>query len=296
MINDETVLILGAGASKPYGFPLGYELRDDVLKITEGEFFKVEDFKAIAWNDVQDFKYELKTSGHSSVDAFLEERNKWLKIGKFTIAMKLLSHEKYNSVLPPNQPMDHWYEALWQKLRTKSWAGFKKNKINIITFNYDRSFERYLLYVIKNNYKITEATAIKSLPIVHVHGSLGPFKDYGRDTSGFVKIAADSIKIVHESDTTTKEFIKANRILSRAKRILFIGFGYHPQNMAKFYCFNLRLAFRERIKLRPTSDIYGTHKGLKKSAWEKICRPYFFSDEAAKYGAGTISEFLTELL
>jgi hypothetical protein len=32
MINKKTVLVLGAGASKPYGLPLGTELRDSVIK------------------------------------------------------------------------------------------------------------------------------------------------------------------------------------------------------------------------------------------------------------------------
>lgn len=32
MISKKTVLILGAGASKPYGLPLGMELRDIVIK------------------------------------------------------------------------------------------------------------------------------------------------------------------------------------------------------------------------------------------------------------------------
>ena len=30
MISDETVFVLGAGASAPYGYPIGNELRDDI--------------------------------------------------------------------------------------------------------------------------------------------------------------------------------------------------------------------------------------------------------------------------
>lgn len=30
MISEDTVFVLGAGASAPYGYPIGSELRDDV--------------------------------------------------------------------------------------------------------------------------------------------------------------------------------------------------------------------------------------------------------------------------
>jgi len=33
VINENTVLIIGAGASAPYGFPTGSELRSEILKL-----------------------------------------------------------------------------------------------------------------------------------------------------------------------------------------------------------------------------------------------------------------------
>ena len=35
VIDRNTVLILGAGSSKPYGLPLGFELRDEVLRAAD---------------------------------------------------------------------------------------------------------------------------------------------------------------------------------------------------------------------------------------------------------------------
>lgn len=33
MITENTIFILGAGASKPYGFPTGAELREQICKL-----------------------------------------------------------------------------------------------------------------------------------------------------------------------------------------------------------------------------------------------------------------------
>lgn len=142
MIEEKTVLILGAGASKPYGFPLAYELRDEIVKddpyATQSRFLNELNYDEEAYLD---FKEDLAHSGYSSVDAFLENRNKWLDIGKYAIAFNLLTYEKNIGfkLFPPHQPKDHWYEVLWQKLSTQSWQKFKENKIHIITFNYDHS-------------------------------------------------------------------------------------------------------------------------------------------------------------
>ncbi len=171
MIVKDTVLILGAGASKPYGFPLGAELRDDVIRARH----KIElDYlleKNMKFNHdyYAKFAEDLRTSGYSSVDAFLENRDDWIDIGKLAIAHKLILYEQNARLFPPNQPKDHWYECLWQKLSAESWKQFKKNRITIITFNYDRSLEHYLSAIIYNNFKIKPSAVTKALPIIHVH-------------------------------------------------------------------------------------------------------------------------------
>jgi hypothetical protein len=223
MIVKDTVLILGAGASKPYGFPLGAELRDEVIRAKN----KIElDYLNGDWEfklRYPIFAGELRTSGYSSVDAFLENRSEWIKIGKLAIAHKLILYEQKARVFPPNQPRDHWYECLWQKLSAPSWNQFKKNRITIISFNYDRSLEHYLSGIIWNNFKIVQSTAEKALPIIHVHGDLGPLTGYAVDKAKNVRLAADSIKIVHESDNSSKEFKEADKVLNDAEKFFLLG-------------------------------------------------------------------------
>ena len=142
------VLVLGAGASKPYGLPLGTELRDSVIR-AENNFALYQRVLDVEITKYQyaEFTKTLAHSGFSSVDAFLEENSEWLEIGKAAIALELLKAEwkSINNLFPPKQPKDHWYETLWSYLKAPSWSTFKKNKISIITFNYDRSLEHYLV-------------------------------------------------------------------------------------------------------------------------------------------------------
>lgn len=295
MIKENTVLILGAGASKPYGFPLGSELRDDVIKAKVSTMWA---YALLAGMNIERDYYDgfindLATSGCPSVDEFLENRSKWLDVGKLATAYNLLIYERDASLFPPNQPKDHWYQSLWLKLSAPSWNKFKENKIKIITFNYDRSLEHYLFAVLSNNYKIGMKKVAKALPIIHVHGDLGTYEYsvFGREITGeVIKTGAESIKIVHESDSSSKEFMLADRILCEAKKILFIGFGYHSSNMKKLSIFN-RTASEIRGKV-----ILGTHKGFKARAWAGICNKYAFSPEAKGQGGGTISDFLSEWL
>jgi hypothetical protein len=169
VITKSTLLILGAGASKPYGMPLGAELRDDVLHAYNNFAYRQVLSKLRASDsDFEDFAKDLATSGFSSVDAFLEERSKWTTIGKAAMAFCLLisEYKTRHKLFPPQQPKDHWYQTLWSHMRTPTWSALKKQSLCIVTFNYDRSLEHYLTQVISNHYAIKSATAVASLPII----------------------------------------------------------------------------------------------------------------------------------
>ena len=305
MIEKKTVLILGAGASKPYGFPLGRELRDSVLQKKYGSW--LFDFMPVN-PGFEDYEYtqfagDLAHSGSPSVDAFLEENDRWLDIGKSAIALFLLDAEINcrPKIFPPDQPKDHWYETLWSRLKGSSWALFKKNPLAIVTFNYDRSLEHYLVTVLCNNYNIKASTAMRGLtkmPILHVHGDLGNYiahdnkADFAQrlNKSRFT-IAKQRILIVHENEGQTKDFVLARKLITEAERVLFIGFGYHPKNMAK-------LGFRslQEINGLGVFRVLGTHKGIKARDWGRITHRYGFTRATLYQSAGTISEFINEWL
>jgi hypothetical protein len=53
------------------------------------------------------------------------------------------------------------------------------------------------------------------------------------DLHGKIKEASENIKIIPESEDTSKEFEKAIKHLKLAERIYFLGFGYHEANLRR---------------------------------------------------------------
>ena len=297
MITTRTVLVLGAGASKPYGLPLGSELRDEVLRAAQNVAYKLHLRRyGLSKTDFEKFAEDLATSGFSSVDAFLEQRPEWTNIGKLAMALSLLSSE-YGAIrrlFPPHQPKDHWYEVLWSYLKASSWQSFKKQPLSIVTFNYDRSLEHYLVQIMCNNYSVKPHSAVAGLPILHVHGTLGAYdpSKLGRVVDdGMPGEAARSIRVVHEADVEQSEFVRARQLIGAADRVLFIGFGYLDTNMRK-------LGYGQKADSVSGDPVIiaGTHKGFKSRAWEGVCHRYKFSAAARTHGGGSMSEFVADWL
>jgi hypothetical protein len=73
--DESTTIVVGAGASKPYGLPLGRELRDLVLKIPTGNYpTRLLNQFGISQDTFRDFRNDLQMSAISTVDSFLEKR------------------------------------------------------------------------------------------------------------------------------------------------------------------------------------------------------------------------------
>jgi len=85
MITKNTVLILGAGASQPYGFPTARDLKQKVLRydfeniISSGNPGPLWGYLLDSFTEDMCLKFStaLKSSGKQSVDAFLEHRDEF---------------------------------------------------------------------------------------------------------------------------------------------------------------------------------------------------------------------------
>jgi len=260
VIEQKTVLVLGAGASAPFGFPTGQGLKDLVCEKTLRLPGSVQLLCRLGFKTdiITRFRTALQNSGRSSVDAFLEYRDEFLEIGKTSIAAILLPYEttgglfrawtvkRTKSELPQE---GNWYDLLFGVLSDGiPFDEFDKHKLYIITFNYDRSIEHYLFTSLKNSYDKADEECgekLRKIKIIHVHGSLGPLDwqtrpadlpsvpyDSGTDPK-VVKLAAQNIKIIHEGVADTPEFTQARNILLNSKRVFFLGFGFHPANMKR---------------------------------------------------------------
>jgi hypothetical protein len=288
VIEQKTVLVLGAGASVPFGFPTGQGLKARICSGSADVNTNLNRLQELGFDrdNIEMFRVALMKSGRSSVDAFLEYREDFLSIGKAAIASTLLRLEKTDAIFGGHIE-GNWYDYLFGILSDgTSFDELDKNKLSIITFNYDRSFEHYLFIALKNSYKKSNeecAEKLSKIPIIHVHGKLGdlewqtsatgepPVPYDSNAESGHILSAAKNMKIIPENKVDTEEFIHARKLILGAQLLFFLGFGYHPMNLR-------RLGMEYMEKKQPVT-VQGTCLGLSKERDDKVKRLYPFLRE-----------------
>ncbi len=146
------------------------------------------------------------------------------------------------------------------------------NKLFIINFNYDRCIEHFCFHWLRRMYNLTDQDAAKianRLNIYHPYGSLGPLKyqnaeyytgfgDQGRPET-LISIAT-GLRTYSESVEESKDQNSMLANLSMAKQIVFLGFGFHQQN--------LDVMEIPHSELRSTIRFYASTKGIPQPSWE----------------------------
>lgn len=242
MITQPTVLILGAGASLHYGYPLGYALRDCILNFQNTSL--CERSGVGNHRQLREFIDAFRQSRLYSIDAFLGLNTKYAEVGKLAIAAVLMNFEEGAAKKLDDGSQD-WYDYLWNRIAAgHSWEELNFEKLAIVTFNYDRSLEAFLLSAVLGTYAVSVEKAIeklRQLNIVHVYGDLGSawpgdntFREYGESLSErSVFRAAGGIKVIPEARDDESTFIKARQLLMRARALCFLGFGFDTLNLRR---------------------------------------------------------------
>lgn len=253
MIKRPTVLVLGAGASKPYDYPTGQELLRSIVRDLanpmESPVGKMLHELGIGFPIAASFSDELAHSESPSVDAFLECRDEkeYLELGKLVMTIKLWQRERKENLVSANwkEGEQSWYQYLFNKMVGTKLEDFGDNDLSIITFNYDRSLEFHWYGALYNRFGRKNETRIKEMlkrmRIVHVHGRLGevPWDDghvreYDeRVLQDRVKSLSERIIVMSEIQQTSHEFNHARQLLGHGEAIYFLGFGYHPKNLER---------------------------------------------------------------
>jgi len=252
MVELETVLVLGAGASKDFGFPTGKDLVTricDMLRNQENKEYKMfyECADRLNLEAATYFADHLAGAPTPSVDAWLEQNPTFIQVGKIAIAIALLCYEQ---TAKRSRPKNNWYELLFDRLRSP-FDEFQHNKLSIITFNYDRSLEEFLFKSFRHTHSQKSEQEcrhkLNKLELLHVYGSLGRLEwQFDDPENPLVQIphgakldsdrvicAANNIKIMPEDQELSTEFRKARTWLRNSQAIYFLGFGYHKNNMIR---------------------------------------------------------------
>lgn len=304
MISKNTVLILGAGSSMDFGFPSGDELAYEISRYGSGYLIGNVFARENGFNEaeVKSFKQALSIS-QLSVDTFLENRadDSFYKIGKAAIAKVLLTcevsdrlfigkppHENFEKNRASNKRPSNWYKLLWNRLveaieqetsedtLSHLFDRFDQNCLSVITFNYDRSLERFLTAALAcATGRGSEECAKKvseSIPIIHVYGSLGPLfpgdknVEVTYDSKGqaqFVQKSWQNIDFVRRGEERNKNFVEADKILHEAERIIFFGFGFDQINLR-------RLQLSKDMRAFHANTLLGTAMGLPATTLEVL--------------------------
>jgi hypothetical protein len=241
------MLVLGAGASVPYGFPTGKALVERIVSGTNASSGSLRVCLRNAGAEdatIDKLRDELDRTNFDSIDVFLEHHQQYRDVGKLAIAAVLIPCEREEYLSKPVFPDQHWYRLLFQQLA--AWGSFNNTKLSIISLNYDRSLQQFLFNALIQDLEMPPdqaAAAVLNLDFVYLHGHLGdlPWRPGARSDDRFiraydptldpdhVKTAAAGIKIVSEMDWSrnTDLRMRVESLVAEADVVGFLGFGYH---------------------------------------------------------------------
>lgn len=139
-----------------------------------------------------------------------------------------------------------WYDKI-TKILTEN---VKKSEIErifenleIINFNYDRCLERYLPFSIAQYYGVGIGDVeriMQNVPIHRPYGSCGklswmrgdgPRIDFGHEDPSALASAVEQIRTFTEQVQEGEELDAIRSAVTRADRIVFLGFAFHRQNL-----------------------------------------------------------------
>ncbi|MFB9138004.1 hypothetical protein [Maritalea porphyrae] len=226
MTEERMCFVIGAGASKSAGFPLGPDLAGLIqsLFLTHRDFNLTKQYSLVD----QDFSHALNPlrgdfSGselenasielaHSldqgeSIDRILHVNSNnraMVKLGKVAITYCILRAENKSTLrIPPgniynrldfNAAGNNWYRKLWQLVFYKYSVDElleRAKQIKFIVFNYDRCIEHYLFESFKNCYPANREFAhqfISNIEFIHPYGQVGilPYNSAIKDSANQV--------------------------------------------------------------------------------------------------------------
>lgn len=213
-VGSETLIVLGAGASKDFGLPLGEDLKEKIrtaLNIRYTDFGQrleygdrriVEAYRYLVQSELseQDINPYLHASREiadamplcGSIDDYLEKHQGsglYEVCGKVAIARcileaesksKLASKTHQPDVINSESISESWMSIFMQMVtRGVSRADIASafEKMLIVNFNYDRCFEIYVYHWLKGAYRLDSneaAQVVNKIQILRPYGSLGP--------------------------------------------------------------------------------------------------------------------------
>jgi hypothetical protein len=309
MLKQNTVFIVGAGASAELGLPTGPQLAERIRAKMDIRFER--GYSAVGTGDHDLFTHlaqvyrqhadQLQKAAWrirdginliaQSIDDFLDQHrgDNFVNIyGKAAIVQAVAEAEagsklvfnamKGETTFDDRKLGDTWIIRFMRMLcrglpREDVHQVF--DRVSFIVFNYDRCIEHFLVHALRRGYSLTDqeaAAIVDGLDIVHPYGSIGNLKQvpFGNTRVNCASLA-ERIKTYTEQADSELSFT-LSEMLERAKHIVFLGFAYYDQNLAL-------LAPRE--DLGENKRVFGTAYGMSDSDVDIVVQEiqrWFFTD------------------
>ncbi len=209
---QNTVFVVGAGASKEANLPTGDELKEKISKLLDIRFDEFGHrrisgdsviFEALSShvNQLNDGRIDvnafLDEAWHIrdalplaiSIDNFIDahrDNDKIALCGKLAIVRSILSAERQSHLFssssssPDSRNLENtWYIPFFELLTkncTENDLEARFKSITLIIFNYDRCIEHFLCHALKDYYNISisdSAKLVKFINIYHPYGDVG---------------------------------------------------------------------------------------------------------------------------
>lgn len=230
MFNSKTVFIIGAGASKEAGLPIGSELTKKIANLVEinadygqfqsGDRSVYHAMVQLAQSGPPWDQNQFLGSGRGlaeamelavSIDTFLESHAnnpEFVMVGKLGIARSISLAEKASKMAligDRGQPLrignlaGTWYVSLARQLFTGIPAEHPESaftNVSFIVFNYDRCLQIFLVRALEVYFRIDTNRAreiVKNVTIIHAYGTLGSIFP---ENSDFVSFSDDNVNII----------------------------------------------------------------------------------------------------
>lgn len=277
------------------------DLEIDYVKLESGDYLLWQACKIHAKqsNSVLDQYFQAARRIHdampqaSSIDSFIDVHSgdKHIEVcGKLAIVRAILKAESRctkliiksghrNAQLNYSGLENTWFNRFWALLT----QGCPLDKLpdrlasfEMVIFNYDRCIEHFLYHSIQNYYGIPPepaAAILKSLKIYHPYGMVGHLPWQGSSPKiGFgdepnvqplLELSSEIRTFTEETDPASEEITKIHDAVLKAQMIVFLGFAFHPDNMAL-------ITPHQPDDSNTTIDYYATAHGMSNSNQEQI--------------------------
>ena len=129
-----------------------------------------------------------------------------------------------------------WYSQLLEDMAPNDPDDVQRGRLSVITFNYDRSFERFFTSAFEHSFRLTKPEAFKvfeRIQLVHVYGTLGTLGNMPFGKVDYARDAAERISFIRDARRPSCK-AELEKAIRGATNVCFIGFGFAPENLALF--------------------------------------------------------------